>query len=92
MLGTLELMLTFVETGTRFTNELGDIDEPFYEGLELMLTEFRHLLFAYPDLYEQADLAQRLARLAGEAAWIGWGYGDFVSEQVAEIQQHFSDG
>jgi hypothetical protein len=26
VLGTLELMLTFVETGTRFTNEFGDID------------------------------------------------------------------
>ena len=91
ILGTLELMLTFVEMGTRFTSEFGDIDEPFYEGLELMLDDFRELLFAHPDLYEEADLAQRLADLAGDAGWLGWGYGDYVTEQVAEIQQHFGD-
>jgi hypothetical protein len=84
-------MLTFVETGTRFTNEFGDIDEPFYEGLELMFDDFRELLLAHPDLYAEADLAQRLAKLARDAGWMGWGYGDYVSEQVAEIQQHFGD-
>jgi hypothetical protein len=91
LLGTLELMLTFVETGTRFTNEFGDIDEPFYEGLELMLDDFRDLLLAHPDLYEQADLAQRLATLVRQAGQLGWGYGDYVTEQVAKIQQHLGD-
>lgn len=91
LLGTLDLMLAFVETGTRFTNEFGDIDEPFYEGLELMLADFRDLLLAHPNLYEQADLAQRLAKLVRDAGWLGWGYGDYVTEQVAEIQQHFGD-
>lgn len=91
ILGTLELMLTFVEAGTRFTNEYGDIDEPFYEGLELMLADFRDLLLANPDFYEQADLAQRLADLGRDAGWLGWGYGDYVTEQVAKIQQHFGD-
>ena len=84
-------MLTFVEMGTRFTNEFGDIDEPFYEGLELMLDDFRELLLAHPDLYEEANLAQRLADLSKNAGWLGWGYGDYVTEQVAEIQQHFGD-
>jgi hypothetical protein len=91
LLGTLDLMLTFVETGTRYTHQFGDIDEPSYEALELMLADFRELLLAHPDLYEQADLAQRLAKLAREAGWLGWGYGDYVTEQVAEIQQHFRD-
>jgi len=91
ILGTLDLMLTFVETGTRFTHEFGDIDEPFYEGLELMLADFRDLLLAHPDLYERADLAPRLAKLARDAGWLGWGYGDYVTEQVADIRQHFGD-
>jgi hypothetical protein len=91
VLGTLDLMLTFVETGTRFTNEYGDIDEPFYEGLELMLADFRELLFAHPQLYEEADLAQRLVTLVQDTHWVGWGYGDYVREQVAEIRQHFGD-
>ncbi len=85
-------MLSFVEAGTRFTNEYGDIDEPFYEGLELMLADFRDLLLANPDLYEQANLAQRLVDLGRDAGWLGWGYGDYVTEQVIKIQQHLGDG
>jgi hypothetical protein len=91
ILGTLDLMLTFVEEGTRYTNEYGDIDEPFYEGLELMLDDFRQLLLAHSNLYEEADLAQRLTKLLREAGPLGWGYGDYVTEQISEIQQFFGD-
>jgi len=90
-LGTLDLMLTFVEAGTRFTTQYGDIDEPFYEGLELMLDDFRDLLLANPHLYEEGDLSLRLPRLARDAGWIGWGYGDYVTEQVSGIMRHFGD-
>jgi hypothetical protein len=91
ILGTLELMLTFVEAGTRFTNQYGDIDEPFYEGLELMLADFRDLLLANPGFYEQGNLAQRLTDLQQNAGWLGWGYGDYVTEQVDEIRQQVGD-
>lgn len=89
--GTLELMLTFVEAGNRFTNEYGDIDEPFYAGLELMLADFRDLLLANPGCYEEGDLAQRLIDLGREAGGLGWGYGDFVTEVVGEIRERFGD-
>lgn len=89
--GILELMLTFVEAGNRFTNQYGDIDEPFYEGLELMLADFRDLLLTNPGCYEEGDLAQRLSDLGREAGELGWGYGDFVTETVGEIQQRFGD-
>ena len=82
ILGTLDLMLAFVETGTRFTTQYGDIDEPFYEALELTLDDFRDLLLANPHLYEEGDLSLRLPRLARDAGWMGWGYGDYVTEQV----------
>ena len=91
ILGTLDLMLAFVETGTRFTAQYGDIDEPFYEGLELMLDDFRDLLLANPHLYEEGDLSLRLPRLARDAGWMGWGYGDYVTEQVSGIMRHFGD-
>lgn len=91
LLGTLDLMLAFVEAGTRFTSEFGDIDEPFYEGLELMLADFQELLLAYPDLYEEGDLPERLVDLAEDAGWMGWGYGDYVRETATGIQQHFGD-
>jgi hypothetical protein len=89
--GTLDLMLTFVEMGTRFTNQYGDIDEPFYEGLEVMLDDFRDLLLANPHLYEEGDLARRLDRLARDAGPLAWGYGDYVTDQIAKIQRHFGD-
>lgn len=89
--GTLDLMLSFVETGTRFSDQYGDIDEPFYESLELMLNDFRDLLLANPNLYETGDLSLRLPRLVRMASWMGWGYGDYVTEQVSKIMQHFGD-
>ena len=36
-------------------------------------------------------LAQRLIDLGREAGGLGWGYGDFVTEIVGEIQQQFGD-
>jgi hypothetical protein len=91
VLGTLDLMLTFVEMGTQFTAQYGDIDEPFYEGLELMLDDFRNLLLANPHLYEEGDLSLRLPRLVRDAGWMGWGYGDYVTEQVTNMMHHFGD-
>lgn len=90
-LGTLDLMLTFVEMGTQFTAQYGDIDEPFYQALELMLDDFRDLLLDHPHLYEEGDFSLRLPRLARNAAWMGWGYGDYVTEQVSKIMYHFGD-
>src|SRR4030095_10078888 len=36
--GTLELMVYYVECGTQFTVDYGDIDEAFYASLESMFT------------------------------------------------------
>jgi len=79
--GTVDLMLTFLEIGTWFTNEYGDIDEPYYEGLELMLDDFCELLLANPPLYEEHILAWRLTKLLRAGDDIGWGYGDYLSEK-----------
>lgn len=37
--GTAELLMTYVENGTRFTHEYGDIDERFYNSGETALDE-----------------------------------------------------
>jgi len=44
--GTLELMLVHVETGTQFTREFGGIDEGFYDSLCTTLQEIKKLLFS----------------------------------------------
>jgi hypothetical protein len=38
---TIDLMLTYVENGTQFTREFGDINEAYYNSLESVLHEMR---------------------------------------------------
>ena len=90
--GTLDLMLLHVERGTQFTNDFGDIDEPFYIALETMLGNIVDLLFESPDskaLY--AQFSNRFNRLEREASDIGWGYGDTVSEMVSDLRERMGD-
>lgn len=42
--GTIDLMLTYVENGTQFTREFGDINEAYYNSLESVLHEMTQLL------------------------------------------------
>ena len=83
--GTLELMLTYVESGTRFTCEYGDIDEGFYNSLESVLAEMARLLIKEsPELYPRFQ--ERLQQVPHAASDIGWGYCDTVSDQVLLLE------
>jgi hypothetical protein len=85
--GTLDLMLTYVERGHAFTNDFGDIDEPFYDTLCNMLGKFAEELQAHPTalaLYEER-FRTRLQKM-NRTADIGWGYGDFVHDTFAELE------
>ncbi len=89
-MGLLDLLLFYVETGTRFTNDYGDIDERFYISLESVLDDFANgsapasrLLFGV-----FAETGDRLHRAT---ASIGWGYGDAVSEIVGEMKASIWD-
>lgn len=90
--GLLDLMLFHVEQGTQFSNTYGDIDEAFYESLEMMLEQFCQLLLVHPEQYEVGNLARRVWQLEGAAGGIGWGYGDFVGERLSELRYSFDDG
>ena len=84
--GTLDLMLTYVERGHAFTNDFGDIDEPFYNTLENMLERFAVELRSSPakyELYEQ--FRPRLIEMR-RTSDIRWGYGDAVQETVDELE------
>ena len=87
--GTIELLLTYVEAGTRFTNENGDIDERFYDSLSSALGEMAALLKKEkPSAWLAVE--QRLAKLDAETHFIGWGYGDHVSWIYEGLLKHFS--
>lgn len=83
--GTLDLMLVYVETGTEFTREFGDIDEAFYDSLSSVWNEIRTLLTSKEGAKLYGPVRARLGELAERADGIGWGYGDEVGDVVYEI-------
>jgi len=87
--GTLDLMLFAVETGTDFTNDFGDIDEPFYDGLCSILGDFARLLSSPDCRGFYPTFASRLAKLRDEGSDIGWGYSDFLDEYIGTIEHRF---
>ena len=84
--GTAELLMTYVENGTKFTYEFGDIDEQFYSSVESALEELADLLRGEAqEMYPQ--FADRLARVEQMADGIGWGFGDFVGDVVGQLEE-----
>jgi hypothetical protein len=83
--GTAELMLTYVESGTRFTHEYGDMDERFYDSVESALDELAALLRGEArEMYPQ--FRNRLARVEQMTEGIGWGFHDFVGGVVEQLE------
>jgi mRNA-degrading endonuclease YafQ of YafQ-DinJ toxin-antitoxin module len=78
-------MLTYVETGTQFTRDFGDINEAYYNSLESVLREMTQLLRKEePALYPQ--FRERILQLEAHADYIGWGYGDALREHVRMLE------
>ena len=89
--GVLDLMLTYVERGHAFTDDLGDIDEPFYDALINMLEHFAVELRNSPARREMyAQFRSRLFDMR-RTSDIGWGYGDTVQEIVDELEIALGD-
>ncbi|MFZ0255535.1 MAG: DUF6155 family protein [Gammaproteobacteria bacterium] len=70
-----DIMLFYVEQGSRFTNEYGDIDERFYTSMESM---YESALQFIADNSMQSDLQGRCALIV-ENATDGWGFYDSLS-------------
>ena len=88
--GTAELLMTYVENGTRFTHEYGDIDERFYSSVESALVELAALLRGEArGMYPQ--FRDRLARVEQMTDGIGWGFHDFVGDVVGQLEEELGD-
>ena len=87
--GTIDLMLVYVENGTEFTQQFGDINESFYNSLESVLNELVQLLVGEGrDFYP--GFRERLQRLATRGDGIGWGYGDALRGQVSYLEDEMT--
>ena len=85
---TLDLMTYYVECGTQFTVDYGDIDEAFYASLESMFTQVVTRL----QHSDQDTIDRFLPRLTGvvrQARGIGWGYYDAIADT---LEGAFPDG
>jgi Family of unknown function (DUF6155) len=80
-IGTLDLMVYYVERGTRFTVDYGDIDAWFYESLESMFSQVVKTLQQSDE--ETIDhFLPRLESIVHRAYNIGWGYYDTISDML----------
>lgn len=84
--GTAELLMTYVENGTRFTHEYGDIDERFYSSVESALDELAALLRGEArEIFPR--FSGRLAEVERMSDGIGWGFHDFVADVVGRLEE-----
>lgn len=83
--GTIDLMLTYVENGTDFTSQFGDINAAYYNSLESVMNEMSQLLCQQgAELYP--GFRERIRHLESHAELLGWGYGDYLREQVRFLE------
>jgi hypothetical protein len=83
--GVADVMLFYVEAGVGYTNEYGDIDEPFYHSMERMYASALENI-AKHGLQEQFE--PRCARIVESTNKIGWGFHDALSDLY---DQHFDE-
>ena len=87
-LGTLELMMHYLEQGNEFTAEYGDMDAPFYTSLCSMLDRILSTLEDQtPAIQDQ--YIPRLEQVVLRSGNIGWGYHDFLVDRVNQFLLDF---
>lgn len=82
--GTVELMLVFVESGTDCARSYGVDYESFYNSLTSMLDSLLDMLLDEHNRHLLERCRGRLSDLEERASDCGWGYGDYVSERLAD--------
>lgn len=83
-----ELMLFYVETGVKFTNDFGDINDGFYSSLArtyvaaLTLMKKEQLL---------GNFADRAGKVVSDASGIGWGFHDYLADVYSDFYADYPD-
>ncbi|MBI4683936.1 MAG: hypothetical protein HY755_01930, partial [Nitrospirae bacterium] len=72
-----DAMVYFVECGVSFTNDFGDIDEPFYNSMEGMFEDA--CVFIQKNNFEKL-FKERCKKIMGDTSGIGWGFHDYLAD------------
>jgi hypothetical protein len=86
LVGTVDLMLTFVEAGTEQAVDLGYGDEAYFNALVSRLNAVADAFTDLPEAVRETTL-MRLGRIRSRARHIGWGYGDDVDDMVSTLER-----
>lgn len=73
----LDVMLYYVEIGVNFTNDFGDIDEPFYNSVASM---FRQAGTLYIHMTKDKGFHDRAEKIRNDTSGIGWGFHDELAD------------
>ena len=79
------LMLYYVQCGVDFTNDFGDIDEPFYTSMENTYAKALELLSKESSLEK---LNKQAKKIVDDSSETGWGFGDYLADVY---YSHYSD-
>lgn len=85
LVGTVDLMLEFVEAGTEQAADLGYGDDAYFAALERKVKDVVQSLGTLAEGDRRAATA-RLIKLGEYQGMIGWGYGDFLGDVAAQVQ------
>ncbi|HII02603.1 TPA: hypothetical protein HA351_13480 [Methanosarcinaceae archaeon] len=88
-MGTLDLMLTYVEGGVRYAGIFGAADDEFSDNIEGMLDRFcEHLKTEEGQKYYPL-FRERLVNACRDSEGIGWGFEDVICFIVGDIEEFF---
>jgi len=76
-----DLMLFYVETGVKFTNDFGDIDEAFYNSVASVYSQALTLMRKNNLLDKFAD---RAGKVVDDTSGIGWGFHDYLGQEYCD--------
>jgi len=78
----IDLMLHYVETGVRFTEEYGDINEPFYDSMENMYDKVLRLI---TEAGVKQEFRQRCHEIVVDTQDMGWGFHDILGNMYHDV-------
>ena len=84
----VDLMLFYVETGVKFTNDFGDINESFYSSLERTYVQALTVMKKENLLDKFADRASKIIK---NTDGIGWGFHDYLADVYFDFYSDFID-
>ncbi|WP_243466433.1 hypothetical protein [Methanosarcina mazei] len=85
--GTLDLMLTYVEEGVQFARIFGVIGDEFYDSIEGMLDRLCEQLKTKEGQKYYPLFRERLLKAGTGLENIGWGFEDAICILVADIEE-----